>query len=91
MGAQAKAPATAAQAEANVERARADLAATLDQLRDNLQPSHLVHEVMAKPRDTATHWLALFNGFAKRNPISRVIIGGTALLIATTAVRGGRR
>ena len=83
-------PGTAAEAEANVERARADLSATLDQLRDNLQPSHLVQEAMARPRDVATHWLAVFNRFATHSPLARLIIGAAALLMASSLARRGK-
>lgn len=82
---------TAASAEAAVEQARADLAATLDQLKDNLQPKHLFVEVMARPRDRVSHWLATYGRFAKHSPISGVIMGAAALALSSRIVRGDRR
>ena len=82
---------TAASAEAEVEQARADLAATLDQLKDNLQPKHLFVEVMARPRDRISHWLATYGSFAKHSPIAGVIIGAAALALTGSVVRGEKR
>jgi hypothetical protein len=78
---------TAASAEAEVEQARADLAATLDQLKDNLQPKHLFVEVMARPRNRVSHWLATYGSFAKHSPISGVIIGAAALALTGSVMR----
>ena len=82
---------TAASAEAEVEQARADLAATLDQLKDNLQPKHLFVEVMARPRDRVSHWVATYGRFAKHSPIAGVIIGAAALALTGSIVRRDKR
>ncbi|WP_158808817.1 DUF3618 domain-containing protein [Beijerinckia sp. L45] len=82
---------TAASAEAEVEQARADLAATLDQLKDNLQPKHLFTEVMARPRDRVSHWLATYGRFAKHSPIAGVIIGAAALTLTGSMMRRDSR
>jgi ElaB/YqjD/DUF883 family membrane-anchored ribosome-binding protein len=81
---------SAAAAEAEVERARADLASTLDQLKDNLRPKHLLVEVMARPRDRVAHWLTTYGSFAKHSPISGVIIGAAALALTGSLVRKDR-
>jgi hypothetical protein len=78
---------TAAAAEAEVELARAELASTLDQLKDNLRPKHLLVEVMARPRDRVSHWLATYGRFAKHSPLSGVIIGAAALALSGSLIR----
>jgi ElaB/YqjD/DUF883 family membrane-anchored ribosome-binding protein len=78
---------TAASAEAEVEQARAELAATLDQLKDNLRPKHLLVEVMARPRDRVSQWLKTYGRFAKHSPVAGVIIGAAALALTGSLVR----
>lgn len=81
---------TAAAAEAEVEQARAALATTLDQLKDNLRPKQLIVEVMARPRDQLSRWLVTYGYFAKHSPIAGVIIGAAALALTSSLVREGR-
>ncbi len=84
---------TAAAAEAEVEYARAALALTLDQLKENLQPKQLIVEVMARPRDQVSRWLVTYGRFAKHSPVAGMIIGAAALALTSSLVRGeqGRR
>ena len=79
---------TAASAEAEVEHARAALALTLDQLKDNLRPRQLIVEAMARPRDKMAQWLVTYGYFAKHSPLAGVIIGAAALALTTSLVRG---
>lgn len=72
-------PVTAASAEAEVALARAELTATLDQLKDNLRPGQLFDEVMDRPRRTLDLWLDRYGDFAKHSPLSGVIIGAAAV------------
>jgi hypothetical protein len=78
---------TPAAAETEVELARAALAATLDQLKDNLQPKHLLVEVMAPPRARVAQWLTTYGSFAKQSPIAGVIMGTAALALTSSLLR----
>ncbi len=83
---------TAASAETEVEQARAALASTLDQLKDNLRPRQLMVEVMARPRVKVARWLVTYGRFAKHSPVAGMIISAAALALTTSLVRGeGRR
>ena len=81
---------TTTTAEAAVERARAELSATIHQLKSNLQPSRLVKEVMAGPKDRLAQALIVYGRFASRSPWSGVIIGAAALALAGAVVRRER-
>ena len=83
---------SASAAEVEVEQARAALAQTLDQLKDNLRPKQLLVEVMARPRTKVAGWLVTYGRFASHSPVAGLIIGAAALALTTSVVRGsGKR
>lgn len=81
------------QVEHEAEDARAGLANTLDQLRDNLKPQHVMEEVVGNAKIGAVTLADSVYGLAKENPIPAVLIGaGIAMILgfgARSATRGG--
>lgn len=67
---------SARQMEKQVEQKRDELARTLDQLRDNLAPTHLAAEVLS-----GGHWLPRYWAFAKESRIARA-----TMLLAAVAI-----
>ncbi len=70
-------PTSAAAAERQAETLRQELAETLDQLKDNLHPSHLAQEVAATTREHTPDWLLQYWSLA-RSPMGLAVIGVTA-------------
>ena len=73
---------SAKQAEAEVERARVALEATLADLRRNMRPAHLAREVLS-----GGHWFGRFQTFARSSPISWAVMTTAALGIGVQASR----
>ena len=69
---------TPSEAEAEVEQARAGLANTLHQLRENFKPANVADEVLVNARRTTTVVTDQVWAMARRNPLSAVLIGAGA-------------
>lgn len=85
-----KSPSTAAEAERHAETVREELSSTLDQLKDNLAPSHLANEALAATKARTPDWLLNYWSFAS-SPAGLGLIGATAASITLTVVRGRER
>ena len=72
------------------DRARDDLAETLDLLKDNLVPRRLAGEAAAATRAHSPDWLVRFWDTA-RSPAGLGLIGATAASIALGVSRKRRR
>ena len=70
-----------AQAEAEAEQARAGLVSTLDRLRENLQPAHVVEEVMGSARANASAISNQIWDTARKNPLPALMIGAGLAMI----------
>ena len=84
---------TPAEAEEGAEVARAGLADTLSQLRENLRPSNVVDEVMASAKVNATAITDQIWDTARKNPLPALMIGaGVAMILGfgQRAVSGAR-
>ena len=81
---------TAAEAEKQADEARRQLTATLDQLKDNLTPSHLAGEALAATRARTPEWLLRYWEFAS-SPAGLGLIGATAASISVTALKRRQR
>jgi len=85
---------TTGEIEREAEIARARLARTLDQLRDNLTPQHLADEMLGHARHGASTMLATMSASAAKHPVPALLIGAgcAALLAAATgrAIAGQR-
>ena len=77
---------TASEAEKHADKARADLTATLDQLKSNLTPSRLAGEAMAATRARSPDWLVRYWDFAA-SPAGLSLIGATAASISVTVIK----
>ena len=73
---------SAKQAEAQVEKDRLALEATLAGLRRNMRPAHLAQEVLSGGR-----WFGRFQHFARSSPISWAVMTAAALGIGVQASR----
>lgn len=74
---------TSAEVQKEAESERAELASTLDRLRENLRPENVVDEVMANAKVTTSEISDRIMQSALNNPIPAVLIGiGAAMLIA---------
>ena len=83
---------TAAEAEADAEQARAGLVSTLSQLRDNLQPAHVIEEVMGNAKVSASAISNQIWDTARKNPLPALMIGaGLAMIfgLGSRAVSSG--
>lgn len=85
-----KTPSTAAEAETHAEKARQELGATLDQLKENLTPAHLANEALAATKARTPDWLLRYWAFAG-SPAGLGLIGATAASITLTVVKGRER
>ena len=81
---------TAAEAEVHAERARHELTATLDQLKDNLTPSRLAGEAAAATRARTPDWLLSYWDFAA-SPAGLSLIGATAASVSLTFLKRQKR
>jgi hypothetical protein len=79
---------SASEAERKAERLRSDLTVTVDQIVDNLRPSHLAAEAFAVTRAHAPDWMRRTWSLA-RSPAGLAIIGG--VLVAGLAGASRRR
>jgi hypothetical protein len=78
--------------EAEADRLRAKMAVTIDELRSNLTPSHLVSETASLAGVEDLSWSGAFDFASKRHPIPTAIIGLGLAFWTLSAVRGrGRR
>jgi hypothetical protein len=79
---------TTGEIEREAEVARARLAHTLDQLRDNLTPQHLADEVLGHARHGASTMLTTLSASAAKHPVPALLIGaGCAALLAAMTGR----
>ena len=83
-------PTSAAEAERQADAIRHELAETLDQLKDNLQPSHLASEVAARTREHTPDWLIQYWALA-RSPIGISVIGIATGFATGMATKGRLR
>ena len=86
----ATSPTSAAEAEQAAERLRGELAATLDQLGDNLMPTRLASEAAAAVADRTPSWLKDYWQLAS-GPVGLGIVGATAASIAVGVFARRRR
>ena len=77
--------------EDEAENARAGLANTLDQLRDNLKPAHVAEEIVSNARIGAATLADGLYGAARQNPIPALLIGLGAALMLGFGVRSAGR
>ncbi len=82
---------TAAQAERRADKLRGDLAGTIEQLRDNLKPSHLATEALASTRAHTPEWIVTSLAFARSPSGLALICAATAAVASTMATRRPRR
>lgn len=74
------------------EDVRADLAHTLEQLRENLKPEHVIEEVVSNARVGANTLADGLYAIAKDNPIPALLIGaGCAMVFGLGSQLGQRR
>ena len=67
------------------EDARAELAHTLDQLRENLKPNHVVEEVVGNARIGASTIVDELYGLARQHPFPALLIGaGCAMILGVS-------
>lgn len=85
-----KTPSTAAEAETHADKIREDLGATLDQLKENLTPTHLANEALAATKARTPDWLLNYWSFAS-SPAGLGLIGATAASISVTVMKGRER
>lgn len=75
-------PQSSIEVEHEAEHARADLANTLEQLRDNLKPEHMAEEIVTNAKVGASNIAGGLFELARQNPLPAVLIGaGVALLL----------
>jgi hypothetical protein len=74
--------------EAQANRLRAEMGATIDQLRFSLTPSHLASEAASRAGVSDLSWSGAIDFAAKRHPIPTAIIGLGIALWTLSAVRG---
>jgi ElaB/YqjD/DUF883 family membrane-anchored ribosome-binding protein len=68
--------------EREAEASRRRLSSTLDELRDNLTPSHVVEELLDNARDGGASMLRALGKAARENPIPTLLIGtGCAMFL----------
>ena len=72
---------TPAEAEADAEQARAGLVSTLSRLRDNLQPSQVLEEVMGNAKVSASAISNQVWDTARKNPLPALMIGAGLAMI----------
>jgi Protein of unknown function (DUF3618) len=77
--------------EAQANRLRAEMGATIDQLRSGLTPSNLASEAASRVGVADLSWSGAFDFAGKRHPIPTAIIGLGIALWTLSAVRGRAR
>lgn len=81
---------SAAEAERHADKAREDLAQTLEKLKGNLTPRRLAGEAVMATRARTPDWLARALDTA-RSPAGLGLIGATAASVVVTLLRQRRR
>ncbi len=83
---------TSSEVEHEAEDVRAGLAHTLDQLRDNLKPEHVIVEVVSNAKVGANSLVEGLYALARENPIPALLIGaGCAMVLGVGSGAGLRR
>ena len=82
---------SSSEVEDEAENARAGLANTLDQLRDNLKPAHVAEEIVSNARLGAATLADGLYGAARQNPIPALLIGLGAAMMLGFGVRSANR
>ncbi len=82
---------SSSEVEHEAEDTRAGLASTLDQLRDNLKPQHVMEEVVGNARIGASTLADSIYALAKENPIPAVLIGAGVAMILGLGARSASR
>ena len=77
--------------EAQANRLRTEMGATIDQLRSSLTPSNLASEAASRVGVSDLSWSSAFDFAGKRHPIPTAIIGLGIALWTLSAVRGRAR
>jgi hypothetical protein len=77
--------------EAQADRLRAEMGATIDQLRFNLTPSNLASEAASRVGVADLSWSGALDFAGKRHPVPTAIIGLGLALWTLSAVRGRAR
>jgi hypothetical protein len=77
--------------EAQANRLRADMGATIDRLRFNLTPSNLASEAASRVGVADLSWSGALDFAGKRHPVPTAIIGLGLALWTLSAVRGRAR
>jgi hypothetical protein len=72
---------TSSEIEREAEAARARLAMTLDQLRDNLTPEHIADELLGNARHGASVVLKALGETAAENPVPTLLIGAACAML----------
>jgi hypothetical protein len=77
--------------EAQANRLRTEMGATIDQLRSSLTPSNLASEAASRVGVSDLSWSSAFDFAGKRHPVPTAIIGLGLALWTLSAVRGRAR
>ena len=72
---------TSSEIEREAEISRARLAATLDQLRDNLKPQHIADELLGNARDGASSVLKSLGETARENPVPALLLSAACMML----------
>jgi hypothetical protein len=79
--------ATSGEYEAEANRLRAQIGATIDGLRTHLTPSNLASEAASRVGIADVSWSGAFGYASKRHPIPTAVIGFGVALLMTSAIR----
>jgi hypothetical protein len=79
--------ATSSEYEAEANRLRAQIGATMGRLRSNLTPSNIASEAASRAGIADLSWGGAFDYASKRHPVPTAIIGIGVALLAISAVR----
>lgn len=79
--------ATSSEYEAEANRLRGEIGATIGALRTSLTPSNLVSEAAARAGVADVSWAGAFDYASKRHPIPTAVIGLGLALLTISAIR----